>query len=358
MDKPPKPPKKCPQPSSAPRSNNSTSHNSFSTPLSVQPKVPIGKPNRAGTTSRIERVGLAQGRGRDDYAKVGPRDYRNLHRLHENVTKASPVPTIGQAKSSHSYSKGDQPQLSFLSKAASPVSQPEKTFSDYDDSWMDDLPSPSALLGQKRQTDTATTEGPISTVDSLVFDKGISDVEGDGVGPSDSYAIKENPARQRDVLALSDSGEHFGIDIRDQECDNAAWNVPFLFSPPQSRIENCSQVEAESMTMLSDDAEKPNPLHMKRRAPSLSDGEISMTSPTLLSRTLKKPKIGDRILDGPQPPTKADHPSAADLPIQPPTTSKTPSSLPIPKIKPGHPAWVYDLDPAFVAEYEDCIEFI
>lgn len=358
MDKPPKPPKKPAQPQSAPGpgNSNSSSHKCPNLPLPVQSKLQMSKSNTVGPKSRIERVDLSRDRDRNDYVKVGPQDYRNLHRLHESVTKAPPVPTIGHTKHTYSYSKGEQPKLSFLSKGGDTACLVEKMSSDYDDEWMDDLPSPSTLLGQKKCAETTTPKDPAKAADTLVFDGDISDMEADMLGLSDATISKGSSKDQIEGAALSGHREFSDADIFNEN-EDVVWDLPALSPPTQFRDEIQKQDKNERLFLSTDNPDKPTAMPMKRKTTASSDVEVSTTPGSLV---LKKSKTDDLKIDSQQPSIDGSQASPKDA--QPPYTTtledQAPSPAPAPKIKPGYPAWVYDLDPAFVAEYEDYVEFV
>lgn len=86
---------------------------------------------------------LTSGGQREVHTALGVQKPNGLNHLHSSVQKAAPVDLITQKRPSFSYGKGTRPSLSFLDE---PVRGLGKILSDYDDSWMDDLPSPSALV--------------------------------------------------------------------------------------------------------------------------------------------------------------------------------------------------------------------
>lgn len=354
VDKPPKPPKNLAQAAPAPSYTDSSSHKGSSNSRSMQSKLQIGRSNETGSKSRIERVNLAQGRDQDDYTKFGPRDYRKLHQIHEKVTKASPVPTIGHTKPSYSYSKGEQPRVSFLSEAADSISPLEKTSSDYDDNWMDDLPSPSALLSQRKHAITTAGEDSVNA-GNLTFDEDISDIEANMIGLNDSFAMKDNPTHENRDAALSDYEEQYGSGALNEETDDVAWDLPLLSPPPESLHELRKQEKAVRLVTSSDSPGKPTPGRMKRKATASPDIEVSMARSVSLP---KKQKTDDQKPTAQRPPIDENQASTAASPLPSSTALETQAPAPIPKIRPGYPAWVYDFDPAFIAEYEDFVEFV
>lgn len=356
VNKPPKPPKNLAQASPPPSYANSSNHKYSSNSQSVQSQLQIGESNKAGLNARIGRVYPAQGRDRDDYTKFGPRDFKKLHQLHEKVTKASPVPTIGHTKPSYSYSKGEQPRISFRSKAADSISPLGKMSSDYEDNWMDDLPSPSALLGQTTHVKTDAFKNSVNAAD-LVFDEDISDIEANMVGLSDPLPVKENPKPERTDTALSDYEEHFDHYDPNQANNYVAWNVPDLSPPaePQPQHELGKQEKAEKTAKSTDSLGDLTLGRVKRKATASSDTEALDIQSAPLP---KKQKTVVREADAQTSPINGNQAFITGLPLSSSGALDLQAQPSTPKIKPGYPAWVYDLDPAFIAEYEDYVEFV
>ena len=333
---------------------NGGSHKGSNNPLQVPSIFRMGKDSKSGPKSRIERVDLAQGRDQDECAKVGPRHYRNLYQLHEKVTKALPVAATGHTKPSYSYSKGEQLKFSFLTKATNSVRSFDKVSSDYDDSGMDDLPSPSALLAQKSHAKTDTSKDSVKAADRLAFDEDISDIEADMIGLSDSIALRENPTYPTGYAALSAHIDCFDTDAP-EENDDVTLELPVFLPPPESRDKIRKQDKAEKLFMSTDSPEKPSLVPMKRRVTAPSDHAVSLPPATSLS---KKPKLDDGKPGTHQPSTGGNQVHVTDSPPLSSATLENQAPSTTPYIKAGHPAWVYDLDPAFVAEYEDYVNFV
>ena len=89
-------------------------------------------------------------RVRDDVelAKTGPRDYRNLHRLHEKINPALPT-RIRSAKSASSRPREQEPRRSSVHGSTGDHQFKDQAFSDYGDEWTEDLPSIFDLLKKK-----------------------------------------------------------------------------------------------------------------------------------------------------------------------------------------------------------------
>ncbi|KAI9751371.1 MAG: Sec63 [Candelina submexicana] len=173
-----------------------------------------GNGQKEGPT-KIEVVDLANTGERSDYAKTGPRDYRKLDRLHSSVQKAAPLTTLPQ-KPKFSYLKDSQLELSFLGKnTEKSTSNLDPISSDYNDSWMDDMPSPSTLVGDH----SVVKEVPQRHIaekedDPSRFDDDISSLEDCMIGLEDSIDLEKcrdtaaTPANE----ARSSLEDDFGVD--------------------------------------------------------------------------------------------------------------------------------------------------
>ncbi len=196
LDKPPKAPKKPAGPSKL--STQQLNPTSSGAKLKQQ-SLSLTKGNKHNDTSTdIETVDLANVRDRGDYAKVGPREYRKLDRLHSSVQKAAPLNALPQ-KPKFSYLKDSQPELSFLKKSNSTSTKHQDPISsDYGSDWLEDMPSPSTLVGDNTvgkkvgQHETAV-ETPSR------FDDDLSSLEECMIGLDDSIEVgkcKDNTANQ------------------------------------------------------------------------------------------------------------------------------------------------------------------
>ncbi|KAI9699998.1 MAG: Sec63 [Candelina mexicana] len=213
LDKPPKAPKR-------PAGSNKTSTLQSQAGLSgggpKQKSLVLTKGNgQKECPTKIEVVDLANTGERDGYAKTGPRDYRKLDRLHSSVQKAAPLSTLPQ-KPKFSYLKDSQPELSFLEKNTErSISKLNPISSDYNDSWMDDMPSPSTLVGDH----SVVKEVPQRHIaekedDPSRFDDDISSLEDCMIGLEDSIDLekcRDSPANR----ARSSLEDDFGFDDAD-----------------------------------------------------------------------------------------------------------------------------------------------
>lgn len=171
--------------------------------------------------AEIEKIDLTMGGKREVQTTLVPQTLKGLNRLHTNVQKSAPVGLISQKKPGFSYATGTQPSLSFLDEKAQGL---EKFSSDYDDSWMDDLPSPSALV------QNATPAAPRVPGDNgTAFDDSMSELEACMVGLDDSITLDNgnvDRAPSADPYGFQTSGDF-------DELDNG-FDVNQFSSPKQS----------------------------------------------------------------------------------------------------------------------------
>ena len=116
----------------------------------TQTKLQLTASKRKGETA-IEELDLSQQekRRKADYAINGPRDYRDLHRLHKSIQQREPPSTISSVmhqKPAYCYGKGDNPSLSFLD-IDSHSARPGSISSDYGDVQFEDLTGDLHQLG-------------------------------------------------------------------------------------------------------------------------------------------------------------------------------------------------------------------
>ena len=348
---------------------------SFVDTPSLSTKARLNKPLIASKTPRInqdiEMVDLASQRDLDQNVKNAPREFKKLHQLHEKVTKGSSTPVIARKKPTFDFKAWDLPKLSFLNKAAAAKESSDKPSTDYDDDWMDSLPSPSALLGKQanhrekesppheKSTDygssrqdglpspsanlyqnDATIEAyhetdSLEEFDISQFNDNQADIEDALVGFSDSVAMHEDSQAEA-TAALTDMHSD---EITPDEAIALDGGAPDSFECPTNRAETSAKSHASSKLFLSTDS--PNqpvePRRKRKAAALLEPQDLSLSAPV--------PKRSKAI-------------EGADQTLQPSSSVENKAPPAVPTIKPGQPAWVSDFDPAFIAEWQDFVEFV
>ncbi|KAL8939030.1 MAG: hypothetical protein Q9216_003579 [Gyalolechia sp. 2 TL-2023] len=336
VDKPPKAPRKA---ATAVNSLNSAypkpDSKSDSVQKNVQTKLQMGKHAVDKDIQDVETVDLAHTRTDDDYAKVAPRAYRSLHQLHQKINKDSQKPAVATTKPSFSYKNGGQPMLTFLNHTGSSDKlDDDDPSSDYGSGWMDDLPSPSALLQADDETDSGLpaldiaydqTPAPEDSILNHVGNSGKLSRTTPAAGePMDSSVFADNQYDE----AVGNLGS------------DAFWEASQDFM--NNRPGHTAQVAKEQTLFMSTDSpEKPSSPPTKRKC---SESFWNEPDEDRSVHEEKRSKQLDTDVDAP------------DRPL--PASAKEDGAEPaIPTIKPGYPDWVYEFDPAFVAEWEPYVEF-
>ena len=293
--------------------------------------------------------------------KIPLKAFKRLNRLHENVTKGRTAPVVFKKHTSFDYTKGGQPQFSFLNENPSDKISSDKMSTDYAADWMGDLPSPSALLEITR-----TKYGPLaehSTEDYGSWPDGL---------PSPSALILENNAATVSHPG-SDSLEESNLpQSNDEESDLEAAMVGLSNSinmhedlQVQAATSQTS-LQAETFPHWSPPPDEPQLQHRptpKAESSGTSRLLFSVDRTKRLAELAQKRKagVGDQGIDASQSTLVAKRPRVSDGRDQ--STGRSSSAekqaqAPSPIIKAGQPAWVYAFDAAFIAEWQNIVDFI
>lgn len=162
----------------------------------------------------IERVDLTSGGQREVHTGLVVQKPKGLDHLHSSVQKAAPLDLITQKQPSFSYAKGTRPSLSFLDE---PVQGLGKILSDYDDSWMDDFPSPSALVNNTAPMASSLLRRVSGeNHGAAAYDDSMSELEACMVGLDDSMVLdngKVDTAISATPRAFPNDGEPDDSDL-------------------------------------------------------------------------------------------------------------------------------------------------
>ncbi|KAL8888722.1 MAG: hypothetical protein Q9215_003906 [Flavoplaca cf. flavocitrina] len=325
VDKPPKAPKKAAAANPAPKEPKVKPSSGGQTKQDiVQSKLHVGTSTPPNKRKVTDRVDLAHEKDANEYAKVAPRAYRSLHQLHEKVNKDSRTPTMSNIKPSFSYKKGEQPTFSFLGATASSSKRTEEPSSDYDTGFLDDFPSPSALLRTSHEVDLPK----VDYEDTGAVDDTFA-LEPEKLGETGSYAeVAEEKGEKNDEAAVFANTEYEEA-MENLGSGGCAEASPYFQDAQAKRVEDCTSYD--KLFMSTDSPRKPSSPNVKR---------VHSGSP---SNKGKRRKV-DSTLD-----------SAA---LRPSSSNGKQGSPLAPRIKAGYPAWVYEFDPAFIAEWEPYAEFV
>ena len=339
----------------------------------------VGK-NRRGTTAKkgaapvvlgderevdIETVNLANGQRLKRFDKTPSNTFRSLNDLHENVTKGRTERTAIKKQPSLDYREREKPQTPFLKPNADTEISSDKPSTDYDADWMGELPSPSILLGNPRKrvdslaghisTDCIKSQfnnlqSPPSTLirdnnaahgtyhdENLLEGLGLSqfnddefEIEAAMVGLSDSVAMEETAQVQAATDLVGPQLNTYPIySLPPNKTTNK------VYHDPATEGKNS---HTSALFFSTDSPEKVVELGKKRKA-GVRDGveDFSESAPVP-----KRPRMID---ERDQPPRRSSSVDSQRL-------------APTPVVKPGQPAWVYEFDAGFIAEWQDIVDFV
>lgn len=321
------------------------------------PNVPKNDRN-----AEIEAIDLASSEASGGNERTLPKAFRSLNRLHDNVTKGRSAAMEIKKQPFFDNAKGGQLQISFLNKDASSEKSSDKPSTDYDDNWMDDLPSPTTLLRNPRgkssplpghasidydngwpdgllspsaliRQDDAATSYPdhdsLEGFDLSQFNHDESDLEAAMVGLSDSMIMQKESQVQAATGQTNSQAKAF-----------SHWSLPPDELTPKvyhRPIINTESSSTSKMFFSTDSPENVEKLGQKRKAAVRDEAED-------LSQSASVPKRA-RVSDeggAPKAPSSAEKQAKAATSV----------------IKAGLPAWVYEFDAAFIAEWQDIVDFV
>lgn len=314
-------------------------------------------PTKTQVSSTTQKTDQSKSLRINQYAKFGPRDYRKLHNLHNSVNKGPPVPTITKTKPSFSYAKGDLPHISFLNCETKPSKGIEKTLSELDDDWVDDLPSLSTVLTKKQESlDLVSTENSHKK-SRAEGDKEVSDFD-DSLTFSDVFESDSSLKRGFDDSKVQDHGEDkSGIN---NEIMPTSTNMA---TPIRHENQEFSIESGDRLFCSTDSHEKPAQPRIiqtqalstrkpqgagKRVSDNALEAEISQEDSRVPKRPKTTPQNQDVSLQ--QSDVSADQSQSQ--------SQKTVESMKIQNSGHPWPAWVNEFDPKFIAEYAGFVEFI
>ncbi|KAL9612250.1 MAG: hypothetical protein Q9167_003163 [Letrouitia subvulpina] len=293
--------------------------------------APVAQPKR-----NLETLDLTISQDSNDYAKFAPRDYKKSHRLHHNVTKevTDPVRNSGKPSSSYRKSNGYEPNFSSAKKGER---QQQDEFSNLSNSMTDELPSPSVFMANVNESDrgkkATTLTSYLRNTDEM------------------STASKENQKANnlQNIQPESESEQHLGSDFSDLEYELAMDSLNqaegnSTIGQPLDRVPCRSPSPHNNKLFFSTDSpEKPTTMLKKREISTTPEGSGCQTPDAEPKRRKRGPEYSSQTI--PDGTCQEDRVPA-------------PAPVPAPSIKRGYPEWVYEFDPAFVAEFEEFAEFI
>ena len=407
VDKAPKPPKNSfVSASSLVFPSSLTAKTSSDTIVAARRKNPNSKVPRPANTAKIEAVDLTH--GRDRYAEHRPTEFRKLSQLHESVTQGSSTPLIPRSRPTSDFKCWDQSKISFLNKAAATEDTNDEPSTDHNGIGMGALP-----LGSDRAGGLPHGRDHMGGLPADSNWIGGLPLDGNQVS---GLAIDSNPTGDlpsASVLSASQDRDH-GPSNHDRSTDYGSdWqsdlpslsailgeNVPMDETPYKNNslqdfdisgsdkdqvdledamigfsdsvaFQNDFQVEAvnTSTHMQSDNQFQSfyeRPIHVvaaSKKSYASVESFLSTNSPDKPIEPPRKRKVffasdEEEVMLSAPVPKKVKTSKESDQALQPSSNAENKAETAVPVIKPGQPAWVYDFDPAFIAEYQDFVEFV
>ena len=329
---------------------------------SAAPSVPGNE-----QVAEIEIVDLASSQRLRRYEKPPPKAFRSPNHLHENGTKGSTTPVAIKKQPCFGYMKGEQPQIPFLKSSVNAGTSSDNPSTDYDADWMGDLPSPSALLGRPcekvgslpehtstddgsswpdilpspsaliRQNDAAigryTDKNSLEDLDLSQSNDDESEIEAAMVGLSDSVTMQEDSEVQAAAGQTSSQADAY---------QNSS--PPSKESTP--KLYHCPTIERKSsgtskLFFSTDSPEKVAELGQKRKA-GVSDQSDQVEDLSEFAPVPKRLRVSDE---------REQRPIAS-------SSAERQTLSPTATVKPGLPAWVYEFDAGFIAEWQEIVDFV
>lgn len=342
------------------------------------------KKSSGGQSQDIHVVDMTNVRHDDEYAQVGPRDYKSLHRLHQKVNKLGPARVLPQTKPTFSYAQGDQPQLSFLGSTSRMPIDTDHTSSDYGDGWMDDLPSTSVLLGQnthaQKGPNNSSTQLPVNTSADRwpestsaareeeadwPFEQDVSDFEATLIGLDDSRALASHGFETSETSAAGDQpgNDDCSLGQKDDEKGRSSQGLFPLAAPSQAGPAPAPR--REERLFLSTDSPEKTPDALKRRHAMLDE---DLPSPGHVDEPVKKRRkassTGEEAVELAGVANNRHQSKDSSQTLN--TSTSGAYQIPTPeRVSNGGrplPDWVKDFDPTFVeyflTEYGHLVDFV
>ena len=331
VDKAPKPPKN----SSAPACSLTNSSLLKGSKYNAQTKLENRQStlvSRVGKKGQIERLDLASPPESKGRSRGYSKGFRDLESLHHSTTNSALSPLVPSKKGASSSVTDDSFGPSTCQGSTRKPTAEHS--SEFGEEWDQDLPSfpdfleetePIHVLGDENSTGAGSSQEFVRLPELVDEDRGVtsdsrmdtdlpqydtefSDTEQALVGLSDSISLQRNP---------------------DPGLDSGSFP-----KPPELSLQNFSS----DQLFLS------------------SSGPVAVPESSH-KRTFHEASI-ERLGAAEPDSKKARNDEALNTPYDLPQQADQVPDAPPPSIKPGLPKWAYELDPAFVAEYQDIVDFV
>lgn len=327
---------------------NNSKKSALATAGNAQPKLFRNCNVKSEETSGIATIDLSHEDDRAEYPNS-----KNLHHFHESVIKSSPAQVISHKKPTFSYTKGGRPQINSFDSATDGHRTPEDFLSDYDTAWMDDLPSPSALIASEGRAQSPVGSIKELTVTTDYDDDDSSELEAGMFGLDDSMKLREWTSSNAMDALPSDFEQAYGMGALEDDMGKdflvtsvARTRGSRLSSIPPDSDGSFGMKNGEGALATSADSSEKRTLaetyneKMKRRTIEvhLEKEESSSRNPTAKKqKTATDPGEKARLL------SKEVEPQAAMVPAS--AADDIPSGL-------------EDIDPEILAMFKDIVDFV
>ena len=366
VEKPPKPPKTATT-SIGPSNEGlkSGKQENFKGDLRSQPAVANTKTARKRSSDNqpqdIHVVDMTKVREDNEYAKVSPRDYKNLHRLHQEVNKPAPERILPPTKPIFSYASKDEPRFSFLSHTSNLPHNVDHVSSDYGDDWMEDLPSTSLLLGQSTGVETPPTlsSSPREVLDSksgggeradAQSEEDLSDLEAAMVGMDDSRAMtSQSPIEHAMTPEAVSRKSGWVFDQINKDNGRSSQRLSSPVMPGSSK----AQFRGARLFLSTDSPDKPSSVLKRRHSIGDQDVPISDPTETLLAKRNKVSSTSGNQQESTTTANNTLETASSGQTLETPAFEAKQMAIKERFANAGRPlpAWVEDLDPNFFEDF-------
>jgi len=337
-------------------------------PLPSKGKAIPSKTNAREDQSKIETLDLAH----DPYIgtrtqSTSSRELQSLQRLHDSVVKGPATPVIARRRHSHECDKQGRPQLPARTRNKPVTNTDDGLSTDYDGDWMSGLPSPTALLGKDSESGEQFLRESANCFNG----------ERDGC-PFPLDRPRKSAVTTQDQFD-DDSLEDFDLSQFNQDDERSDLEAAMVGLSDSITMNEDSQVPVALNGGYQDKAVAerlpPKDRHFASPA-SLPARNDSNASSKLFLSTDSPEKLVDGPDKGPEAivseaneaedslslsapaPKRQRMCGQADAALQPSWRTAHQVAPAAATIKPGQPAWVYEFDPAFIAEWQDFVDFV
>ncbi len=334
LEKAPKPPKNPPVSVPSPQRPGAKVKKTAPRPrLAKNPSLQQGGSNKSERDKNIETLDLSHGRDPDEHSMIGPGDYRKLHRLHGSVSKGPAVPIMSRPKKITASKKAENSHISSSTCGLENSNPNTRASSDYDWGWMDDLPSPSEILGRKRKSAETLSTAVLNHHDSERLDFE-DDFELEDSQTNRLASVDDNPRTTAATESL----------VGDIDEGSKAFEGFPILSIAKPNLDQVSPIKSNDHLFLA--TSSPNESAVLPAKHKTSDEQGTLQD----NKNTKRRRFNTLSADGIfQPSTVVGNQSPSPVQALGPVVKE--SGCP-------RPEWVDDFDPEFIAEYADFVEFI